>query len=149
MFRKFFKNRNTSSKFNADIYNDMLSSVTWELGRRIDSQEKKISNINVRTELLETIVNNNVISNVSSQMNSQSQFDSKAKTNTDIIKLIDEEGGMISSAVKIKIGKSREHTSRLLKELCNSGHLERNLNSRPYKYIVTEFGKNEIKVNVE
>ena len=148
MLRKFLKNRNNSSSVDVNIYNDMLSSVAWELGRRIDEQEKKISNIDVRTELLETITNNNnnnVISNVSSQINSQSQFDSKAKINMNIIKLIEEEGGMISSDVKIKIEKSREHTSRLLKELCDFGYLERDLNSRPYKYLVTELGKNEIK----
>ena len=153
MIGKFLRNRNNSSSADVDIYNDMLSSVSWELGRRIDEQEKKLANINVRTELLETILDNNsVIKDVSSHKNilshlsQKSQTDNKNRTNVDIIKLIDEEKGMIASDVKIRIGKSREHTSRLLKDLCDLGFLKRDLNSRPYKYLVTDVGKEEINL---
>ena len=98
MIGKFLRNRNNPASVNVDLYNDMLSSVSWELGRRIDEQEKKLANINVRTELLETILNNNSVikdvsshKNISSQLNQKSQTDNKNRTNVDIIKLIDEE----------------------------------------------------------
>ena len=152
MIGKFLRNRNNSSSADVDIYNDMLSSVSWELGRRIDEQEKKLANINVRTELLETILDNNSVikdvsshKNISSHLSQKSQTDNN-RTNVDIIKLIDEEKGMIASDVKIRIGKSREHTSRLLKDLCDLGFLKRDLNSRPYKYLVTDVGKEEINL---
>ena len=40
MIGKFLRNRNNPASVNVDLYNDMLSSVSWELGRRIDEQEK-------------------------------------------------------------------------------------------------------------
>ena len=39
------------------------------------------------------------------------------------------------------IGRSREHTSRLMKKLYDNRFVERNLNSKPFKYTITDEGR--------
>ena len=39
------------------------------------------------------------------------------------------------------IGRSREHTSRLMKKLYDNRFVERNINSKPFKYTITDEGR--------
>tara|TARA_B110001454_G_scaffold23697_1_gene23190 strand:+ start:183 stop:788 length:606 start_codon:yes stop_codon:yes gene_type:complete len=53
---------------------------------------------------------------------------------------------MTSRDIQITIKKSREHTSRLMKKLFESGFVQRNIETKPYTYSITEKGKSKIKV---
>ena len=55
---------------------------------------------------------------------------------------------MTSRDIQITIKKSREHTSRLMKKLFESGLVQRNIETKPYIYSITEKGKSKIKVVV-
>ena len=48
---------------------------------------------------------------------------------------------MTSRDIQITLGRSREHTSRLMKKLFEDGYVTRNTNSKPYTYSITEKGK--------
>ena len=48
---------------------------------------------------------------------------------------------MTSRDIQITLGRSREHTSRLMKKLFDDGYVTRNTNSKPYTYSITEKGK--------
>jgi len=48
---------------------------------------------------------------------------------------------MTSRDIQITLGRSREHTSRLMKKLFEDGYVTRNINSKPYTYSITEKGK--------
>jgi predicted transcriptional regulator len=52
-----------------------------------------------------------------------------------------------SREIQHSIGRTREHTSRLLKRLYESRLVDRQSNSGPYKYTITEAGR--IKLNVQ
>ena len=55
---------------------------------------------------------------------------------------------MTSRDIQITIGRSREHTSRLLKRLFEEGFVERNTKLKPFTYRITEKGKAKLG-NVE
>jgi predicted transcriptional regulator len=49
-------------------------------------------------------------------------------------------GEMTSRDIQITIGRSREHTSRLMKRLFEEGLVERNIKKKPFTYKITEKG---------
>ena len=51
---------------------------------------------------------------------------------------------MTSRDIQITIKRSREHTSRLMKKLFESGLVQRNTETKPYTYSITEKGKMKI-----
>ena len=53
---------------------------------------------------------------------------------------------MTSRDIQITLKRSREHTSRLMKKLFESGLVQRNIESKPYTYSITEKGKEKIEV---
>ena len=53
---------------------------------------------------------------------------------------------MTSRDIQITIGRSREHTSRLMKRLFQEGLVERNTRTKPFTYRITEKGK--VKLNI-
>jgi len=53
---------------------------------------------------------------------------------------------MTSRDIQITLKKSREHTSRLMKKLFDDGYVERNTDSKPYRYFISEKGKEKIGI---
>lgn len=51
---------------------------------------------------------------------------------------------MTSRDIQITIGRSREHTSRLMKRLYEEGFVERNTKNRPYTYKITDKGRDKV-----
>ncbi len=51
---------------------------------------------------------------------------------------------MTSRDIQITLGRSREHTSRLMKKLFDDGYVKRNTNSKPYTYSITNRGKEKL-----
>jgi len=51
---------------------------------------------------------------------------------------------MTSRDIQITLGRSREHTSRLMKKLFEDGYVKRNTNSKPYTYSITDKGKEKL-----
>jgi predicted transcriptional regulator len=53
---------------------------------------------------------------------------------------------MTSRDIQITIGRSREHTSRLMKRLFQEGLVERNTRTKPFTYRITEKGKTKLNI---
>lgn len=51
---------------------------------------------------------------------------------------------MTSRDIQITIGRSREHTSRLMKRLFEEGLVERNTKKKPFTYKITDKGKGKL-----
>lgn len=51
---------------------------------------------------------------------------------------------MTSRDIQVTLKKSREHTSRLMKRLFEDGYVQRDANSKPYTYSITEKGRMKI-----
>ena len=52
---------------------------------------------------------------------------------------------MTSRDIQITTKRSREHTSRLMKKLFESGLVQRNTETKPYIYSITEKGKSKVE----
>jgi predicted transcriptional regulator len=63
-----------------------------------------------------------------------------------VLKLLSE-SPRTSREIQYSIGRTREHTARLMKRLYESRLVDRQSNSRPYKYTITEAGR--VKINVQ
>ena len=57
-----------------------------------------------------------------------------------VLKLITEKP-MTSRDIQITIGRTREHTSRLMKKLFEGGYVDRNMQTKPFTYYITDKGK--------
>ena len=62
---------------------------------------------------------------------------------THVLKLITN-GPMTSRDVEVTFGKSREHVSRLMKKLFEDNFVGRDTSARPYRYTITEKGRERI-----
>ncbi|MFQ5969487.1 MAG: winged helix DNA-binding protein [Nitrososphaerales archaeon] len=51
------------------------------------------------------------------------------------------EGAKTSRQIERIIGRSREHTARLMKKLFEMGYVSRDMTSKPYTYTITDAGK--------
>jgi CRP-like cAMP-binding protein len=71
-------------------------------------------------------------------------FDAQNGTTEYVLKLLNEKS-MTSREVQQAIGRSREHTSRLMKRLYEYRLISRNTKSKPYKYAITESGRLRLK----
>ena len=60
-----------------------------------------------------------------------------------VLRLITDKS-MTSRDIQITLGRSREHTSRLMKKLFEDGYVKRNSDSKPYTYSITEGGKEKL-----
>src|SRR3970040_2426798 len=60
-----------------------------------------------------------------------------------VLKLITEKP-MTSHDIQITIGRTREHTSRMMKKLFEEGFVERNMKTKPFTYYITDKGKSKL-----
>ena len=63
-------------------------------------------------------------------------LDGLTPTELDVLALIEEMGEGTVPDIRERIGKTREHTARLLKKLYERGFIDRNTSSMPYRYYV-------------
>ena len=60
-----------------------------------------------------------------------------------VLKLITEKP-MTSHDIQITIGRTREHTSRMMKKLFEEGFVERNMKTKPFTYYISDKGKSKL-----
>ena len=63
-------------------------------------------------------------------------LDGLTQTELDVLALIEEMSEGTVPEIRERIGKTREHTARLLKKLYERGFIDRNTSSMPYRYYV-------------
>ena len=63
-------------------------------------------------------------------------LDQLTPTELDVLALIEEMGEGTVPQIRERIGKTREHTARLLKKLFERGFIDRNTSGMPYRYYI-------------
>jgi hypothetical protein len=53
-----------------------------------------------------------------------------------------------SREVQLAVGRTREHTARLMKKLHNSSLVSRDVNAKPFRYNITDAGRERLKEKV-
>ncbi|MEM2211564.1 MAG: helix-turn-helix domain-containing protein [Nitrososphaerales archaeon] len=142
---------------------EILKDILTELNNRFDAQERKIADQQIRLDLIEVKVNRlmkdseyvkpsesisqeldikTAIKEIKQRLEGLmekpvvSQYKEKkdlTPTENEILKLL-ETGAMTPQQIRMKIGKSREHTARLMKKLFEKGYVRRVGNKKPYLY---------------
>ena len=69
------------------------------------------------------------------------------RTERQVIHILLSEGAKTAPMIMKAIGKTREHTSRLMKKLWQEGFIERDTNSMPFTYRPTKELENRINVH--
>lgn len=130
--------------------NDAASHLVAEYSRRLREYEDMLVDLKIRLDTLEI---RNSASDVMPSV-SQEASDAGHKPRT-IRKSREQEGsGMADYVLKLLlegpktsrqiegvIGRSREHTARLMKNLFEMGYVSRDMTSKPYTYTITDAGK--------
>ncbi len=62
-----------------------------------------------------------------------------------VLRLITEKP-MTSHDIQITIGRTREHTSRMMKKLFEEGLVERNMQTKPFTYYITDKGRAKLGI---
>lgn len=65
---------------------------------------------------------------------------------TDYVLRLITEKPMTSRDIQITIGRTREHTSRMMKKLFEEGFVERNMQIKPFTYYITDKGKTKLGI---
>jgi len=66
---------------------------------------------------------------------------------TDYVLRLITEKPMTSRDIQITIGRTREHTSRMMKKLFEEGLVERNMQTKPFTYYITDKGKAKLGIS--
>jgi CTP-dependent riboflavin kinase len=74
--------------------------------------------------------------------------DKQNATNYYILKILLKES-LTSNEIKNAIGRTREHTARLMKKLYDLKFVDRDVTTKPFKYRLTEQGKKYIEEHIE
>ena len=74
----------------------------------------------------------------------EEKFDGQNGTTDYILKLLAEKP-RTSREVQHSVGRTREHTARLMKKLHDSGLVSRDLNTKPFRYAITEAGRTRLR----
>ncbi len=65
---------------------------------------------------------------------------------TDYVLRLITEKPMTSRDIQITIGRTREHTSRMMKKLFEEGLVERNMQTKPFTYYITDKGNTKLNI---
>ena len=128
--------------------------VEGEYARHMKEYEDMLVDLRIRLDTLE------IRTGETSQPVSQHVSDASHNTKLPAIRrTLEQEGvGMVDYVLKLLmegpktsrqieglIGRSREHTARLMKKLFEMGYVTRDMATKPYTYAITDAGKNAIQ----
>jgi hypothetical protein len=77
----------------------------------------------------------------------EEKFEGQNGTTDYILKLLAERP-RTSREVQHAVGRTREHTARLMKKLHDSGLVSRDMNAKPFRYAITEAGQARLREKV-
>lgn len=131
---------------------DIIRPVMSSLDKKIDWYNEKILDLLYRVDLLETqrrVSSELVISQMSTD-NEQNKHVSNDHQNISgmeitILQLL-REGAKSSIEIQKKLGKSREHVARVMKQMYEVGYINRDMSKKPFSYTLSELGNSLITV---
>ncbi len=111
--------------------------------KEIDYYERALLDIIVRLKILELRVKDEHISQeISHNITYHKKEGVKDSIDSIELKVLNllREGAKTSREIEASIGRSREHTARLMKALYDKGYVRRDESMRPYRYTLTDDG---------
>jgi hypothetical protein len=142
----------------------VVEAVVLEYTRRLHDYDKVIAELRAKVDIIESRVQPHGV--VVSQHPSQPQphvapitepvtvtqnviIEKDVNSTTDYIFKLLAERPRSSREVQLAIGRTREHTARLMKKLHDLGLVSRDINTKPFRYNITNAGLEKLKKRVE
>ena len=137
----------------------VVEAIVLEYTHKLRDYNKAISELQARIDILEDRVQSQ---RTTSQQSSQIQphvrsvsepvtitqhqkIENEVNSTTDYILKLLAERPRSSREVQLAIGRTREHTARLMKKLHDLGLVSRDINTKPFRYNITEAGREMLK----
>jgi predicted transcriptional regulator len=137
----------------------VIDAIVLDYTRKLREYDKVISELRAKIDILEDKTQpQRVISQHPSQIQphvapvSESvtitqhpKIENEVNSTTDYILKLLAERPRSSREVQFAIGRTREHTARLMKKLHDLGLVTRDINSKPFRYNITDAGREMLK----
>lgn len=141
----------------------VVDAVVLEYTRRLRDYDRVIAELRSRVDIME--VRSQPPQSIMSQQSHQPQphvapvsesaavtqhaaVEKEGNGTTDYILKLLIERSRTSREVQLAVGRTREHTARLLKKLHDSGLVSRDANTKPFSYRITDVGRERLKEKV-
>jgi len=141
----------------------VVEAIVLDYTRKLRDYDKIISELRARIDILENRAQpQRVISQQPSQIQphvgpvsepvtitQHQKVESEVNSTTDYIFKLLAERPRSSREVQLAIGRTREHTARLMKKLHDLGLVGRDINTKPFRYNITDAGREMLKMKKE
>jgi hypothetical protein len=141
----------------------VIEAVVLEYTRRLHDYDKVISELRAKIDIVESRIKpHEVVSQDPSQpqphvalmsepvtVTQHAAIEKEVNSTTDYIFKLLAERPRSSREVQLAIGRTREHTARLMKKLHGLGLVSRDINTKPFRYNITDAGRQMLKKRAE
>ena len=144
----------------------VVEAVVSEYTRRLREYDRTIAELRTKIDLLELRAQQVVAQPLQQQQVSRppqphvapvsepvavTQHATEPENNgtTDYILKLLAERPRTSREVQLAVGRTREHTARLMKKLHDAGLVSRDANAKPFKYAITSSGQSRLNEKLE
>ncbi|MDP8889255.1 MAG: hypothetical protein M3M89_06490 [Thermoproteota archaeon] len=141
----------------------VIEAVVLEYTRRLRDYDKVIAEFRAKVDVIESKVQpHKEVSQDPSQLQphvapmsepvtvtQHAVIEKEVNSTTDYIFKLLAERPRSSREVQLAIGRTREHTARLMKKLHDLGLVSRDINAKPFRYNITDAGREMLKKRAE
>jgi hypothetical protein len=141
----------------------VIEAVVLEYTRRLHDYDKVIAELRAKVDIVESRIKpHEVVSQDPSQpqphvalmsepvtVTQHAAIEKEVNSTTDYIFKLLAEKPRSSREVQLAIGRTREHTARLMKKLHGLGLVSRDINTKPFRYNITDAGRQMLKKRAE
>lgn len=141
----------------------IIEAVVLEYTRRLRDYDKVIAELRAKVDIIDSKVKpHEVVSQEASQpqphvalmsepvtVTQHAAIGKEVNSTTDYIFKLLAERPRSSREVQLAIGRTREHTARLMKKLHDLGLVSRDVNTKPFRYNITDAGRGMLKKRPE
>ena len=141
----------------------IIEAVVLEYTRRLRDYDKVIAELRAKVDIIDSKVKpHEVVSQEASQpqphvaimsepvtVTQHAAIGKEVNSTTDYIFKLLAERPRSSREVQLAIGRTREHTARLMKKLHDLGLVSREVNTKPFRYNITDAGREMLKKRPE
>jgi hypothetical protein len=141
----------------------VIEAVVLEYTRRLRDYDKVIAGLQAKVDIIDSRVKpHEVVSQDPTQPQSHvalmsepvtitqhAAIEKEVNSTTDYIFKLLAERPRSSREVQLAIGRTREHTARLMKKLHDLGLVSRDVNTKPFRYNITDAGREMLKKRAE
>jgi len=136
----------------------VVEAVVLEYTRRLRDYDRVLAELRADVDIMDVRSLPQVVSQPSRQpqphvspvsepiaITQQAVFEKEGNGTTDYILKLLSERPRSSREVQHAVGRTREHTARLMKKLHDSGLVNRDVNAKPFRYYITDGGRERLR----